>query len=164
MIKGITPMISRIFSSNFNRLFLAFTLFFLYTNPRLSSAATAAVTLQYEMQTLDLETGSVFRFSPKDFDTDANECDLQLAYHADHPPHTVIVPMNGSGIAILNGSEFATVSASNVSDQVFSNETLNIVLKQTGTALIKTRKGGVYKIGNTAVDGFSVTFDYQRLR
>ncbi len=125
-------------------------------------AATPA-TMEFELQALDLDTGTVLDTTGIDV-TEPTGADVKFSYHADRVPHCVVVPAaEGVTMAFLDAVSFAGISAADVAGLSFFAEQLDVPFDTNDTIVLRTDTGAVFKIGNATESGFSVTFDYEQL-
>ncbi len=131
--------------------------------PWLQAMAATSITMEFESQALDLDTGTV----SDTFGVDVPQptgADVKFGYHADRVPHCVVVPAaEGITMAFLDAVSFSSVSAADVAGLSFFAEPLDVPLDSNDTVVLRTDTGAVFKIGNATESGFSVTFDYEQL-
>ncbi len=131
--------------------------------PSLQAMAATPATMEFELQALDLDTGTVSDTTGVDV-TEPTGADVKFGYHADRVPHCVVVPAaEGVTMAFVDAVSFAAVSAADVAGLSFFAEPLDVPLDPNDTVVLRTDTGAVFKIGNATESGFSVTFDYEQL-
>ncbi len=132
--------------------------------PWLQVMAATPATMEFELQALDLDTGTVLDTTGIDV-TQPTGVDVKFSYHADRVPHCVVVPAaEGVTMAFLDAVSFAAVSAADVAGLSFFAEPLDVPLDANDTVVLRTDTGAVFKIGNATESGVSVTFDYEQLQ
>lgn len=97
-------------------LFILFT-FTLFVGPWIQVSA-AVTTLQFEAQTLDLDTGTIneLLLLPS---VDNTTADIKIGYHADRVNHGVPVPTNSAvGFAVIIGVSYANVTLADTSNYI----------------------------------------------
>ena len=125
--------------------------------------AAESATLEMESQVFDLDTGTAIDASPGDVIA-LTGADVQLAYNADRTPHAVVVPVTeGVEMSFVAGVGFDGVSSADVSNLVFSSEPTDLPFSPEHCVVIRTDQGALFKIGNAAESGSSVTFNYAAL-
>ena len=118
------------------------------------------VTLGFEGQSLDLETGGVLEsLGP----IQASDADIQLAYNALRPTRAVVIPEPGAEIALFEGLAFDGVSSDLLADLLFSSEPVDVAFGADVTVVVRTAGGAVYKLGNATESTSGVTFNYAAL-
>ena len=145
------PILTRI-------ILLAYTFMF-------AAQATAAeiATLEVEFQGFDLDAGTVIDPSPEDVIVPAG-ADIRLAYNADRIPHAVVFPFgDGIEMSFVASAGFDGVSLADISNLVFTTEPTNLPFSPQHCVVIRTDQGVVFKLGNAAESGSSVTFNYATL-
>ena len=149
---------------NVTVMLFAFLVLAAFMTGGVTTAEAATVSLQFESQTLDLETGLIVERASGDL-VSLQEADICMAYNADRTPHAVVFHMGvGAEIAVMQGVVFDWVSSSDIGSLEFSIEPPDVPLEATDTVVIRTTAGSVFKLGNTSEAEEGVTFDYERLQ
>lgn len=126
-------------------------------------------TLAFEVECLDVETGTVVTSCRDPFSDDdwlgEEAWDVLMAYHADRTVHTVVWqnPANGTEIAFLDGIPFENVTVDHVASASFARDLVDQPLDTTRVVLIRTDTGAVFKLGNPLETDTGVTFDVELL-
>jgi hypothetical protein len=129
----------------------------------MTTAEAATVSLRFESQTLDLETGLILERTSGDF-ASLQEADICMAYDADRTPHAVVFHMGiGAEIAIMQGVVFDWVSASDIGSLEFSIEPPDVPFTAEDTVVIRTATGAFFKLGRASETEEQVTFEYELL-
>ena len=118
------------------------------------------VTMGFESQLLDLETGAVVDSSDL---VDPSDADLRLAYNALRPTKAVVIPEKGTEIVLFDGLSFDGVSSELLADLLFSPEPVDVPFGADVTVVVRTAGGAVYKLGNASESTSGVTFNYAAL-
>ena len=125
--------------------------------------AAEIISIEVESQVLDLDTGTVADVLTEDLTTPTG-ADLQLAYNADLTPHAVVFPVGeGVELAFVASVGFDGVSSSDVSSLTFSTEPIDLPFSANDCVVIRTDQGALFKLGNAAESGMSITFNYESL-
>lgn len=121
----------------------------------------ANTVLEFETQTLDLDTGTVSDTITFDISQDA---DVLVAYHATRPNHGALVSRNPAvGFALLTSMTYANATLADTVGLSY-NSTLNSLPDSSATVIVLTDIGAVYKLGNFVEGTTSVNFDTQLLQ
>lgn len=130
----------------------------------LPKALADSVTLEFETQVLDLETGTVTDQTPGLPDV-AEGADVRIVYHADRTPHAVVmIAGEGVTLAVMSNTSYDSVTAADVAGLSFSAEVIDQPLETTDTVVVKTDAGAIFKLGNAVENEAGVTFNYQQLQ
>ncbi len=121
--------------------------------------STTSATLGFEMDFIDLDTGVVTR---DDFMGGGPENDLNIAYNAGRPVHSVVFQQFGREIAHLTGVAYADVTGCDVAGAAFTTSLIDISFDPGRVILVRTDTGAVFKMGNP-VEGDTLTFDFAEL-
>lgn len=149
----------RFFNSLISFLAIALTCF---TWPVQALADSA--TLEFETQTLDLDTGTVTEQSPG-LQDGTEGADVRIGYHADRIPHAVVTTAGeGVTLAIMINASYDSVTEADVSGLSFSEEVIDQALEAYDTVVVKTDAGATFKLGNVFEDEAGVTFSYALLQ
>jgi len=127
----------------------------------LPAAEPTPVTLQFERQGLDLDTGAVTDLDPVMGSSD--ESDLAIGYHADRSPHATLIPSSGAEMALMPGTGMADVTVDEITGATFSSTLQDEPFGSESSALVKTAAGSVFLIGNASEAVESVSFQYMRV-
>jgi hypothetical protein len=129
-----------------------------------AAAQMATVSLDFEVQALDLETGLVVEGVLGGL-THAEGADVYFAYNAIRTIHAVVLPLGaGAEIAVMQGTPFDLVSISDIGYLEFSAEPPDVPFTAADTAVIRTEAGSVFKLGNAAETEEWVMFSYELLQ
>jgi hypothetical protein len=126
-------------------------------------------TLAFEVECLDVETGTVVTSCRDPFANDEGlgeeAWDVLMAYHADRAVHAVVWqnPANGTEIALLEDIPFERVTVDHVADASFVRDLVDQPLDTTRVVLIRTGTGAIYKLGNSLESETGVAFDIELL-
>lgn len=125
---------------------------------------THSVYLFFEDDFLDLETGRIEE-STIPHNPDFPEWDVKVAYGAVRSVHSVIIQNQerGTEIAHLEGYSFESVTLSDVSNAVFTNDLMDVPFDNNRVILINTASGMTYKLGNPIEGQFGLKFNYAAL-
>ena len=118
------------------------------------------VTMGFESQLLDLETGAVVDSSDL---VDPSDADLRLAYNALRPTKAVVIPEKGTEIVLFDGLSFDGVSSELLADLLFSPDPVDVPFGADVTVVVRTAGGAVYKLGNASESTSGVTFNFAAL-
>ncbi len=125
--------------------------------------AAEIISIEVESQVLDLDTGTIADVLTEDLTTPTG-ADLQLAYNADLTPHAVVFPVGeGVEMAFVASVGFDGVSSSDVSSLTFSTEPIDLPFSANDCVVVRTDQGALFKLGNAAESGMSITFNYEPL-
>jgi len=125
------------------------------------SADIGTVTIAYEREVLDLDTGSVGELSPEKL---IESGDIRVAYNASRSTKSVLVAEGtGREIAVVEGLSFDGVTEETITDVVFSGVPVDVPFSSDVTVLVRTDLGVVFKLGNATETAVSVTFNYAAL-
>jgi hypothetical protein len=128
-----------------------------------AAAQMATVSLDFESQALDLETGFIAERVLGDL-TWPEGADVCMAYNADRTSHTVVFTLGvGAEIAVMQDVAFELVTAADIGYLEFSSEPPDVPFTAADTAVIRTQGGSVFKLGNAAETEEWVMFDYELL-
>jgi len=120
----------------------------------------ASITLGFEGQALDLETGAVVEsLGP----VGASDADIRLAYNALRPTKAVVIPEAGVEMVLFEGMAFDGVTSDSLADLLFAPEPVDVAFGADVTVVVRTAGGAVYKLGNAVESTSGVTFNYARL-
>jgi hypothetical protein len=129
-----------------------------------AAAEMATVSLDFEVQALDLDTGLIVERATGD-PASLQEADVSMAYNADRTPHAVVFTLGvRAEIAVMAGVVFDWVFASDIGSLEFCIEPPDVPFEATDTVVIRTTAGSVFKLGNASETEEWVTFDYERLQ
>jgi len=134
----------------------------------LATPPTHTVTVAFEGQAVDLDTGTVydrnFLSAVRVFD-DHPEADVLIGFHADRAVQAVVVQNSDAGaqISFLEDTPFESVE--DVSGLTFSADLVDQAFGTEATVVVKTDLGNHYKIGRPVLDlaAGSVTLDYEQI-
>ena len=125
------------------------------------------VTLDYEHEGLDLDTGTIVPIDFPLFPVDpANpQPDLVLAYNSERAVCTVVFHnrMNGVEIAFLDGVAFNMVDSADLVGLRFTAAVIDDPFETGDSIVLRTDTGAHYLLGNPIEDAAGVTFDTQLL-
>ena len=121
------------------------------------------VTLAFESQLLDLDTGTVI--DSADSDPTAGT-DVLCAYNANRPVHAVVMSPTGQPVelAFLQGTPFDSVTSESVSGVNFSSQPVDLPFTASDTVIVRTDSGALFKLGNASEGVGSVTFNYSQMQ
>jgi hypothetical protein len=126
-----------------------------------------SVTLQFESEGIDLDTGTVVPVEPWTVAEDlANpQPDMVLAYNSEREVRAVVFHNRTSGveIAFLDGVPFNLVDSADLAGLSFSAETVDEPFEPSDSVVIRTDKDAYYLVGSPIEHGDAVTFDTQLL-
>ena len=129
--------------------------------PLLALADVSLQTLDFEIEGLDLDSGTVVDVTDMVASVSA---DIKIAYNADRTLHAVVFPATeGVELAFVEGTAFDGVNAAEVAGFAFSAEPVDLPFSPNDCVVLRTDQGAVYKIGNATESGTSVTFNYAPL-
>ncbi|WP_341939688.1 hypothetical protein [Marinimicrobium sp. C2-29] len=135
----------------------------LLASPLVASEAVT-VTLAFETQVLDLDTGSVQPLDPA-APLDPEGADLLVAYHADRSPHAVAVLADESAeLAFLSGVSFDSVTAEDIATLSFTATAPDRSLTGSDTLVVRTDTGAVFKLGQALEQATAVELTYVQLQ
>ena len=122
-----------------------------------------AVTMNVEMQALDLESGTLTETLDL---LEPSDADIQLAYNALRTPHAVVFPAGARGVelAFVQGVGFDGVTAESVAGLTFSMEPVDLPFSANDTVVVRTPAGAVFKLGNAVESAESVIFNYSQVQ
>jgi hypothetical protein len=145
-----------------NSLFFLAIVFLCFTCP--VQALADSVTLDFETQALDLDTGTVTEQAPGILDGSTG-ADILIGYHADRIPHAVLVTADEDvTMAIMNNTNYNSVTAADVAGLSFSAEVIDQPLESSDVVVIKTDGGATFKLGNAVESDTGVNFSYAFLQ
>lgn len=129
-----------------------------------AQALADSATLEFETQTLDLDTGLITEQSPA-LTGGTEGADVRIGYHADRIPHAVAMTAGeGVTLAIMSNASYDSVTAADVSGLSFSAEAIGQALEANDTVVIKTDTGAIFKLGNAVESDTGVTLNYAQLQ
>lgn len=150
--------------TQFGRAMCRATLLFAVLVLPLGNAIAANTTLQFETQALDLDTGTVSEaFGMPTMEADTS--DIKIAYHADRPQHAVLIPATDTvSFAVLPGVSYANATLADTTNLSFTSSPIDSLADVSGTVIVRTDTGAVFKLGNAVESATAVTFDYAPLQ
>lgn len=127
------------------------------------AAETYTVTLAFEVDGLDLDSGSVVSASSQALVPGAS--DIKIAYNAQRTVAAVVMASGAEGVelAFLPDTGMNAVSSATLANLSFSPEAEDRPFTVFDTVVVKTETGAYYKLGNVSEQAAAVTFDYQRI-
>ena len=126
--------------------------------PAVAEAAT--VTLKFEAEALDLDTGAVVEWGLRKFPR-PETADVYIACNSDRLPHAVVfLAGRGSEVAVAQGVSFDMMTAQVVSTLMYSGSAPDVPFTAADTVVVKTAGGAVYKLGRASEQADSVSFEY----
>jgi hypothetical protein len=129
------------------------------------SPAPATVTVEFESDYFDLETGTILKgMFPGGMPQDPS-WDFSVAYNAQKSVHSVIFQNQGEGalIAHLHQTTFEEIGACEIVDLQMTNQLIDEPFDDTRVVILKTATGQQFKLGNAQEDQMGVTFQYVKL-
>ncbi len=135
----------------------------LFAVPSVAVGPLATVTLEFETQAVDLDTGLVSEVNWILSETLA--ADLRFAYHAGRTTHAVLVQNEFTGVEIsfLDATPFELITDADIPVLTFSQEFPDQPFDADDTVVLKTDTGAYFKVGNALENDTSVQIDYQLL-
>lgn len=128
--------------------------------PLVQAGETYSVTLAFETDGLDLDSGAVV--SEPDLATESGASDIRIAYNALRPVAAVVMSAGeGVELAFLPNTGMNTVSSADLASLAFSPQAPDIPFTVFDTVVVKTDAGAYYALGNVSEQADGVTFDYQ---
>lgn len=126
-------------------------------------AEAATVSLQFESETVDLDTGQVAEWG-LERPTGSEEADVCIAYNADCIPHAVVfLAGEGTEIAVAQGLPFEMMTAQEAANLTFACSPPDVPFTAEDTVVIRTATGAVFKLGRASETEELVTFEYELL-
>ncbi len=130
------------------------------TVPLAQAGETYSVTLAFETDGLDLDSGALTSTLEPAGEPDAS--DIRIAYNALRPVAAVVVPAGeGVEMAFLPNTGMNAVSSASLADLAFSPQAPDIPFTVFDTVVVRTDMGAHYKLGNVSEQTETVSFDYQ---
>lgn len=128
-----------------------------------AAAGAATVTLKFESQALDLDTGLVVPWALKR-PPGSEIAEVYMAYNSERMPHAVVA-LTGGGleIGIASGLSFDMMTAQVAAAMTYSGCKLDLPFSAEDTVVIKTAGGAVYKLGRAIETDDAVSFEYELL-
>ncbi len=132
----------------------------------LTTFASTQISLSFETQGLDLDTGTIFGDeTTHDLFNTYPQVDIKIAYNADSTPHAVIIPNEAASVAVISliGTAYTDVTADDLAELSFDIGSQYQSLTSADTLIIQTASGTHYKLGNPVEDSYGVSFAYEEL-
>lgn len=145
------------------RFFAAAGLLWLSAVLPLQAGETHTVTLAFELDGLDLDTGTLVpALEPA---SDPVGSDIRIGYNADRPVAAVVLSsgLEGVELAFLADTGMHEVSLDTVAGLAFSPEGDDQPFTAFDTVVVKTDAGAYYTLGNVTETAGAVSFDYRRI-
>jgi hypothetical protein len=128
--------------------------------PLAQAGETYSVTLAFEADGLDLDSGALTSALEPSGEPDTS--DIRIAYNALRPVAAVVMPAGeGVELAFLSNTGMNAVSSASLADLSFSAQAPDIPFTVFDTVVVKTDSGAYYKLGNASEQAETLTFDYQ---
>ena len=128
-------------------------------------AETTDVTLQFDKERLDLDTGEIVESLDLPSPGESDAWDLGVARNSNRDAKAVILQnrSNEVEIAHLPGRTFAEVTSDDIEAASFTTEPVDESFGAGLVILVRTDTGLVFKLGNAAETADGVTFDHAQL-
>jgi hypothetical protein len=133
-----------------------------FTPALAQGSEVVTVTLGFETEGLDLDTGTVTETLVPD---ELDGTDIHIAYNALWVQSAVVVPGMAEGIELAYAwdVDFDAVTPESVATLTFSPEAIDAPLRPYDTVVVRTDTGAVFKIGNAFASDIDITFDFAPL-
>ncbi|MHC4789514.1 MAG: FG-GAP repeat protein, partial [Planctomycetota bacterium] len=154
------------YSTRFRTVLLVAVAAFWVQRPALANPIVP-VTLAFEREGVDLDTGTVVPIEPWTLVADPTnpQPDLVLACNSDRAVRAVVFHnrMNGVQIAFVDGVPFNLVGSADLAGLSFTAAVIDEPFETGDSVVLRTDTGAHYLLGNPVEDATGVTFDTQLL-
>jgi len=136
------------------------------------AAETVSATIEYEMGTIDLDTGITYAcmdICDADPEMDGVGWDFVFAYNGFFTYHAVVFQnqMNGVEIVHLDSTEYEEVTDCDAAEAEFTTDLIDVQFDPEDVVLLRTETDSVFKLGNPVevevMYGLGVQFDYAEI-
>ena len=144
------------------RIIRSFPLAFLLAASAAQGEGMNLVTLNFESEALDLDSGVV---TTTDIMAEGGGADIRIAYNALRSPSAVVMPdaMSGVELAFVADVAFDGVSAETAAELTFSTQAVDAPFSANDTVVVRTNSGALFKLGNALESDTGITFNYVAL-
>jgi hypothetical protein len=149
-------------ATDISRFIRALPMLALLTGPTAQAQGTSVVTLAFEHDGLDLDTGTV---TPLAIHGENAGADIRVAFNALRSPSAVVMAAvpDGVDIAFLPGVPFDGVGAETAAGVAFATDPVDVPFSASDTVLVRTEEGTLFKLGNASESAAGVTLNYSAL-